>query len=120
MCTCVLPAYQFEDARSSGTRVTDSCELSCGCWRLNLGPLEEQPVLLTAEPSFQPLFIDFYVYLYLYIFFNLYLYILCIFKGPAIISRSKPAYHKHCFTCVSSFRLQFLSFRFLCSLDQVA
>jgi hypothetical protein len=27
--------------------VTDSYELLCGCWELNLGPLEEQPVLLT-------------------------------------------------------------------------
>jgi hypothetical protein len=31
-----------------------SCELPYGCWELNLGPLEEQPVLLTAEPSHQP------------------------------------------------------------------
>ena len=23
----------------------------CGCWELNLGPLEEKPVLLTTEPS---------------------------------------------------------------------
>ena len=34
----------------------DSCELPCGCCKLNLGPLEEQPVLLTAEPSLQPEF----------------------------------------------------------------
>jgi hypothetical protein len=25
-----------------------------GCWELNSGPLEEQSVLLTAEPSLQP------------------------------------------------------------------
>jgi hypothetical protein len=31
--------------------VTDGCEPPCGCWDLNSGPLEEQPVLLTAEPS---------------------------------------------------------------------
>ena len=30
------------------------CELPCGCWELNSGPLEEQPVHLTAEPSHQP------------------------------------------------------------------
>jgi hypothetical protein len=30
------------------------CEPLCGCWELNSGPLEEQPVLLSAEPSFQP------------------------------------------------------------------
>ena len=37
--------------RSSGTGVTDNCELLCGCWDLNLGPLEEQLVFLTAELS---------------------------------------------------------------------
>ena len=36
---------------SLGTRVTDSCELPCGCWGLNQGPLEEQSVLLATEPS---------------------------------------------------------------------
>ena len=34
--------------------VMDGCEPPCGCWELNLGPLEEQSVLLTAEPSLQP------------------------------------------------------------------
>jgi hypothetical protein len=27
------------------------CESPCGCWELNSGPLEEQSVLLTTEPS---------------------------------------------------------------------
>jgi hypothetical protein len=31
--------------------VTDSFELPCGYWELNLGPLKEQPVLLTTKPS---------------------------------------------------------------------
>jgi hypothetical protein len=31
--------------------LTDGCELLCGCWELNSGLLEEQSVLLTAEPS---------------------------------------------------------------------
>ena len=35
--------------------MTDGCELPCGCWDLNSGPLEEQSVLLTAEPSLQTL-----------------------------------------------------------------
>jgi len=35
--------------------ITDGCEPPCGCWELNSGPLEEQPVLLTTEPSLQPL-----------------------------------------------------------------
>jgi hypothetical protein len=30
------------------------CEPPCGCWGLNSGPLEEQSVLLTAEPPLQP------------------------------------------------------------------
>jgi hypothetical protein len=34
--------------------ITDDCEPPCGCWDLNSGPLEEQPVLLTTEPSHQP------------------------------------------------------------------
>jgi hypothetical protein len=29
-------------------------EPPCGCWDLNSGPLEGQPVLSTAEPSLQP------------------------------------------------------------------
>jgi hypothetical protein len=34
--------------------ITVGRELPCGCWELNSGPLEEQSVLLTAEPSLQP------------------------------------------------------------------
>jgi hypothetical protein len=29
----------------------DSYELLCGCWKLNLGPLEEQSVLLMSHLS---------------------------------------------------------------------
>ena len=36
--------------------VTDSCQLSCGCWKSNLSPLEEQSVLLISEPFLQPRF----------------------------------------------------------------
>jgi hypothetical protein len=35
--------------------IMDGCEPPCGCWDLNSGPLEEQSVRLTAEPSLQPL-----------------------------------------------------------------
>lgn len=35
------------------TGAIDSCELPCGCWEMNLCPLEEQSVLATADPSFQ-------------------------------------------------------------------
>jgi hypothetical protein len=38
-----------EGAWSSEAEVKYGCELPCGCWELNPGPLEEQPVLLTVE-----------------------------------------------------------------------
>ena len=50
MCTSVLPACLCEGIRSWSY----SCELPCGCWDLNPGPLEEQAVqsvLLTTEPA---------------------------------------------------------------------
>lgn len=31
---------------------TNSCELAWGHWELNLGPVEEQSVFSTTEPSF--------------------------------------------------------------------
>jgi hypothetical protein len=39
--------------------IKDGCEPPRGCWDLNSGPLEEQSVLLTAEPSLQPDFFHF-------------------------------------------------------------
>jgi hypothetical protein len=39
---------------SSGTGVAGRCELPCKSWELNLGPLEEQPVLLITESFLQP------------------------------------------------------------------
>jgi hypothetical protein len=44
----------FVCVKVSDIGVTNSCKLPCGCWELNPGPLEEQPVLLTTEPSLQP------------------------------------------------------------------
>ena len=35
--------------------ITDGCEPPSDCWELNSEYLEEQPVLLNAEPSLQPL-----------------------------------------------------------------
>ena len=40
--------------RSPATIVTDGCEPLCGWYVLNSGPLKEQQMLLTAEPSLQP------------------------------------------------------------------
>ena len=42
------------ELRSSKTGVADSCELSWGLGELNLGPQEEQSMLLITEPSLQP------------------------------------------------------------------
>ena len=53
---CAWCAWRPEEgAGSFGTGVTDDGEPPCGCWMPNLGPLEEQPVLLTSEPSLQAL-----------------------------------------------------------------
>ena len=43
-----------ENVGSPGTGVTDGCEPTYRGWELNLDPLEEQQVLLTAEPFLQP------------------------------------------------------------------
>jgi hypothetical protein len=40
-----------EDISVPGTGVIDGFELPCGCWESNSGPLQEQLVLLTIEPS---------------------------------------------------------------------
>ena len=44
-----------EGVGSHRPKVIGICDLPYGCWELNPGPLEEQPVLLTAEPSLQSL-----------------------------------------------------------------
>jgi hypothetical protein len=45
--------YAWQKRASGPIRV--GCEPPCSCWELNSGSLEEQPVLLTSEPSLQPL-----------------------------------------------------------------
>jgi hypothetical protein len=47
LCLC-------ESVGTPGTGLIDSFELPCGCWELNTHLLEEQSVLLTADPSLQP------------------------------------------------------------------
>jgi hypothetical protein len=58
MYVCMYLFYVYEcmslssDTPEEGIgSVTDGCEPPYSCWELNSGPLEEQPVLLTAEPS---------------------------------------------------------------------
>lgn len=52
---CMFVSYVYvwylrglEEGVVPGTGVTDVCELMCGFWELNLGPLEEQPVVLNC------------------------------------------------------------------------
>lgn len=44
---------RLEQTDLLGTGVTDGCKSPNGCWKQNLGPLEEQTALLTAESSLQ-------------------------------------------------------------------
>jgi hypothetical protein len=44
MCLC-------EGVRTPGIGIIDCYELPCRCWELNPDPLQEQPVLLTTDPS---------------------------------------------------------------------
>ena len=45
-----LDTYQ----KRASDPITNGCEPPYGCWKLNLGPLEEQSVLLNTEPPCQP------------------------------------------------------------------
>lgn len=49
------PQWPEEGTGSLRTEVSDRCEMPSRCWELSLGSLEEQPVLLTTESSFQSL-----------------------------------------------------------------
>ena len=65
MSTLQLQTHQ----KGASDPITDGCESPCGCWELNLGLLEEQSVLLTAEHS-SPLLVtsDHNIYILLFIF----------------------------------------------------
>ena len=53
ICNYTVAVFRQHQKRASDL-ITDGCEPPCGCWDLNSGPLEEQSVLLTPEPSLQP------------------------------------------------------------------
>lgn len=48
-----------QDIRSIRTGIRSGSRPLRGCWKLNSGALEEQPVLLTSEPSLQPFYLIF-------------------------------------------------------------
>ena len=62
MCMGVLPTYIYtmrmfgthEGQKSTSDPLDLQLQIIVNCWELNLDPLEEQPVLLTVEPSLQP------------------------------------------------------------------
>jgi hypothetical protein len=45
---CEYTVAVFRTRQKVSDLVTGGCEPPCGCWDLNSGPLEEQPVLLTT------------------------------------------------------------------------
>jgi hypothetical protein len=53
---CLCPWFLWQSEENTGslaTGVPDNCELLCECWEPKLGPLQQQLVFLTADPSFQ-------------------------------------------------------------------
>ena len=52
-CMSVYHVCPWWDIRSPEIVVADNCEPVYRCWKLNPKPLEEQTVILTAEPSLQ-------------------------------------------------------------------
>jgi hypothetical protein len=48
------PQRPEEGAGLIGTQVTNSCVFLRGCWELNPGCLEQQPMFVTTEPFLQP------------------------------------------------------------------
>jgi hypothetical protein len=55
LCTLVPCSCLQTHQKRASDPTTDSCRPPCVCWDLNSGPLEEQSVLLTTEPSLQTL-----------------------------------------------------------------
>ena len=62
-CVCGDHSGQASDPLQMELQLVVSWE--CGCWELNSGSLEEQTVLLTTEPSLQPLCPLFICYLFI-------------------------------------------------------
>ena len=48
------PQIPEEGVGFPGIGNRDGCELPCGCWELNSGPLQEQEVFLYIEPFLRP------------------------------------------------------------------
>ena len=49
---CFVCPYDCVKVTDALERELQTCELLCGCWELNLGPLEEQPMPISLAPQF--------------------------------------------------------------------
>lgn len=60
VCMCITGIQCLwrsdKNVGSSENRIRDDCKAPCGLWEKNAGPLKEQQVLLTTNPSLQTLF----------------------------------------------------------------
>lgn len=52
---CLEPMRSEKSCRTPWTTVTDICKPACGWWDPYSGAMQEQQLLLTTEPSLQPL-----------------------------------------------------------------
>lgn len=59
-----------------------SCEPPCGYWELNSGPLIEQLVFLTTEPSLQPSVVIFYLFIFCFTLLGIEPMALCMLDKP--------------------------------------
>jgi len=82
---CMYICTPEKGIRFHRTTVIDGCEPPCGCWELNLGPLEKQSVLLTPEPSLQP---SLSIFIYLPIKICFMLFIIFLFCCLACLQQS--------------------------------
>ena len=53
MSKYIICSFLQRHRKRTSDPITDGCEAPCGCWELNSGPVEEQSVFLTSEPSLQ-------------------------------------------------------------------
>jgi hypothetical protein len=54
ICKCTIAVFWHYYLKRASDLITSGCESPGVCWDLNSGSLEEQSVLLPAEPSHQP------------------------------------------------------------------
>lgn len=139
MCMSVLPSCIYiyhvlywclrrskEGVESPRTEITDSIELTCGCWEWKLSPLEKQQVLLASEPSLQTPFVYYPLIEYLGCFYFLiikfccehwYAELPCIVAMLNFLTTSFPK-HSSCYIppsqdfCIFTSALHFVSFLF--------